>query len=165
GVMLIGMALYRRGFFTDTGAWRRAVVSLVLGFLVGAAVFAGRFAVGLETSAAQGLFGAITLAGILMGIGYMSLLIPVASRSGLLVRALRNTGKTAFTLYISQTVVSLLLFGVVLRPLWGTWSRLPLLVYVLLFGVVQVIFAHWWQTRRGMGPLEGMWRRLARGSS
>ncbi len=165
GVMLIGMALYRRGFFTDTGAWRRGVVSLVLGFVIGAAVLAGRFAVGLETSAAQGLFGAITLAGILMGIGYMSLLIPIASRSGQLVRALRNTGKTAFTLYISQTVVSLLLFSVILRPLWGTWSRLPLLVYVMLFAVVQVIFAHWWQTRRGMGPLESMWRRLARGSS
>lgn len=165
GVMLIGMALYRRGFFTNTGVGHRGVVSLVFGFVVGAAVLAGRFAVGLETSAAEGLFGAVTIAGILMGIGYMSLLIPVANRSGLLVRALRNTGKTAFTLYISQTVVSLLLFSVILRPLWGTWSRLPLLVYVLLFAVVQVIFAHWWQTRRGMGPLERMWRRLSRVSS
>ena len=119
-------------------------MSLVVGFVIGEGVLAGRFAVGLETSAAQGHFGVITLAGILMGIGYMSLLIPVASRSGLLVRALRNTGKTAFTLYISQTVVSLLLFSVILRPLSGTWSRLPLLVYVLLFAVVQVIFAHWW---------------------
>jgi uncharacterized protein len=100
-----------------------------------------------------------------MGIGYMSLLIPLASRSGLLVRALRNTGKTAFTLYISQTVVSLLVFSVILRPLWGTWTRLPLLVYVLLFAVFQVVFAHWWQTRRGMGPLEGMWRRLSTVSS
>lgn len=161
GVMMIGMALYRRGFFTNTDAWRRGTASLALGFAIGAAVLAGRFAVGLETSAAQGLFGVVTLAGILMGIGYMSLLIPLASGSGLLVRALRNAGKTAFTLYISQTVVSLLLFGVILRPLWGTWGRLPLLVYVLLFGIVQVVFAHWWQTRRGMGPLEGIWRRLA----
>jgi uncharacterized protein len=120
GVMMIGMALYRRGFFTNTGAWRRGIVSLALGLVVGAAVLAGRFTVGLETSAAQGLFGAVTLAGILMGIGYMSLLIPLSSRDGLLVHALRNTGKTAFTLYISQTVVSLLLFSVVLRPLWGT---------------------------------------------
>lgn len=161
GVMLIGMALYRRGFFTDAGAWRRGVVSLALGFAIGAAVLAGRFAVGLETSAAQGLFGAVTLAGILMGIGYMSLLIPLATRSGVLVRALRNTGKTAFTLYVGQTLVSLLLFGVVLRPMWGTWSRLPLLVYVLLFAVAQVVFAHWWQNHRGTGPLEAMWRKLA----
>ena len=161
GVMMIGMALYRRGFFTDPDARRRGIVSLTLGFVIGAAVLAGRFAVGLETSAAQGLFGAVMVAGILMGIGYMSLLIPLATRNNLLVRALRNTGKTAFTLYISQTVISLLIFGVILRPLWGTWSRLPLLTYVLLFGIVQVVFAHWWQTRRGMGPLEGVWRRLA----
>jgi uncharacterized protein len=165
GVMLIGMTLYRRGFFTDNGAWRRGIVSLALGFAVGAAVLAGRFAVGLETSAAQGLFGAVTLAGILMGIGYMSLLIPVASGGGLLVRALRNTGKTAFTLYIGQTVLALLVFSVLLRPLWGTWARFPLLVYVVLTAVVQVAFAHWRQTRRGMGPLEGMWRRLAAVSS
>ncbi len=85
----------------------------------------------------------------------------LATRSGVLVRALRNTGKTAFTLYVGQTVVSLLLFNVVLRPMWGTWSRLPLLVYVLLFAVVQVVFAHWWQKHRGIGPLEGMWRKLA----
>jgi uncharacterized protein len=161
GVMMIGMALYRRGFFTNTDAWSRGLASLALGFAIGAAVLAGRFAVGLETSASQGLFGAVTLAGILMGIGYMSLLIPLATGSGLLARALRNAGKTAFTLYISQTVVSLLLFGVILRPLWGTWGRLSLLVYVLLFAIVQLMFAHWWQTRRGMGPLEGMWRRLA----
>lgn len=163
GVMLIGMALYRRGFFTNTGAWRRGIVSLALGFVVGAAVLAGRFTVGLHTSAAQGLFGVVTLAGILMGIGYMSLLIPLSTQNGLLVRALRSTGKTAFTLYISQTVVSLLLFSVILRPLWGTWSRLALLVYVLLFAVVQALFAHWWQTHRGMGPLESMWRKLALG--
>ncbi len=161
GVMLIGMALYRRGFFTNTGAWRRGIIGLALGFAIGAAVLAGRFAVGLETSAAQGLFGAVTLAGILMGIGYMSLLIPVASSNGLLVRALRSTGKTAFTLYIGQTVAALLVFSIILRPLWGTWSHFPLLMYVILTGVLQVGFAHWWQTRRGMGPLEGAWRRLA----
>ena len=165
GVMLIGMALYRRGFFTATGSWRRGLVNLTAGFAIGAAVLAGRFAVGLETSAAQGLFGAVALAGILMGIGYMSLLIPVAGGGGLLVQALRNTGKTAFTLYIGQTVVSLLVFSVILRPLWGTWSRFPLLLYVVLTAVIQVVFAHWWQTRRGMGPLEGMWRRLATVSS
>lgn len=164
GVMLIGMALYRHGFFTGYGVSRRGIAGLVLGFALGASVLAGRFAVGLETSAAQGLFGAMTLAGILMGIGYMSLLIPLAGREGLLVRALRNTGKTAFTLYISQTLVSLLLFNVILRAQWGTWSRLPLLIYVLLFGVAQVAFAHWWQTNRGTGPLERAWRKLAAGT-
>lgn len=109
--------------------------------------------------------GMAILAIPIMNIYSMALLIPLASRSGLLVRALRNTGKTAFTLYISQTVVSLLIFNVILRPLWGTWHRLPLLVYVLLFAVLQVVFAHRWQTRRGMGPLEGMWQRLSTVSS
>lgn len=162
GVMMIGMALYRSGFFSNRKAWRRGVVSLALGFAIGAAVLAGRFAVGLDTTAAQGLFGAVALAGILMGIGYMSLLIPVATGNSLLIRSLRNTGKSAFTIYISQTVLALLVFSVLLRPMWGTWSRPALLLYVLITSKLQVAFAHWWQTHRGTGPLEAMWRRLAR---
>jgi uncharacterized protein len=162
GVMMIGVALYRRGFFSRTDTWRGGIISLVSGFAIGVVVLVGRFAVGLETGAAQALFAAMMLAGVLMAIGYMSLLVPLAQRSGLVVRALRNTGKTAFTLYISQTVISLLIFGVLLRPWWGTWHRGVLLIYVLLYTALQIIFAHWWQTHRGMGPLEGLWRRLAR---
>lgn len=162
GVMMLGVALYRRGFFNRTDTWRGGIVSLASGFVIGVVVLVSRFALGLETSAAQALFGAMLPAGILMGIGYMSLLVPLAQRDGIVVRALRNTGKTAFTLYISQTVVSLLIFGVVLRPWWGTWQRGTLLIYALLYAALQIIFAHWWQTHRGMGPLEGLWRRLAR---
>lgn len=161
GVMMIGVALYRRGFFSRTNTGRTGILSLAGGFVLGVVVMLGRFAVGLETSAAQALFGAMLPAGILMAIGYMSLLVPLAQRDGIVVRALRNTGKTAFTLYISQTVVSLLIFGVLLRPWWGTWHRGTLLTYVLLYAVLQIIFAHWWQTHRGTGPLEGLWRRLA----
>jgi uncharacterized membrane protein YeiB len=62
-------------------------------------------------------------------------------------------------------VITLAVFVIALRPRWGEWSRASLLVYVLLFAVVQVVFAHLWQTRRGMGPLEHMWRRLAAGRS
>jgi uncharacterized protein len=162
GVMMLGVALYRRGFFNRTDTWRGGIISLVSGFVIGVVVLVSRFAIGLETSATQALFAAMMLAGILMGIGYMSLLVPLAQRDGIVVRALRNTGKTAFTLYISQTVVSLLIFGVLLRPWWGMWQRGTLLIYALLYAALQIMFAHWWQTHRGTGPLEGIWRRLAR---
>lgn len=161
GVMMIGVALYRRGFFSRTNTGRGGLLSLASGFVLGVVVLLGRFALGLETSATQALFGAMLPAGILMAIGYMSLLVPLAQRDGIVVRALRNTGKTAFTLYISQTVVSLLIFVVLLRPWWGTWQRGVLVIYVLLYAALQIVFAHWWQTHRGTGPLEGLWRRLA----
>ena len=161
GVMMIGMALYRRGFFSNRDAWKHGVYSLLLGFIIGVGVLAGRYSVGLKSSAAMGLLGVAMLAGLFMAIGYMSLLVPLASSSGILARSLRNAGRTAFTLYISQTIISLLLFVVFLRPMWGTWGRGPLLIYVFLFAVCQVIFAHWWQTRKGMGPFEALWRKLA----
>jgi uncharacterized protein len=161
GVMMVGMALYRRGFFSNPQAWRRGVPSLVLGAVIGAAVLRIRFVVGIDTSAGQSLLGAMMIAGILMAIGYMSLLIPAASGASLLVRSLRNTGKTAFTLYVSQTVVTLILFVGVLRPAWGSWGRGPLLGYVVVLSVLQVMYAHWRQERVGRGPLESLWRRLA----
>lgn len=163
GVMLLGMALYRRGFFSDARAWRRGLPFLVAGFALGGAVHAARFAVGLDSSAAQSLLGAMMIPGILMGIGYMSLLVPFGSATGVVARALRNTGKTAFTLYLGQTVVSLLIFVVILRGSWGTWTRGELALYVIALVPIQVAFAHWWQTTRGQGPLEALWRGLAAG--
>lgn len=163
GTMMIGMALYRRGFYGNPEAPGRGIVALVIGFLVGLGVTLARRAVGLESSAAQSLLGLMTIAGILMGIGYSSLLVRVAARKGPLARALMNTGKTAFTVYILQTVITLLLFSVILAPRWGTWSRPFLFAYVLVFAVIQVLFANWWQNNRGAGPLEALWRRLAYG--
>ncbi|MFP4431115.1 MAG: DUF418 domain-containing protein [Spirochaetaceae bacterium] len=161
GVMMVGMALYRRGFFSDPKAWRRGFPTMALGAVIGAVVLRIRFVVGINTSAGQSLVGVMMIAGILMAIGYMSLLIPAASGTGLLVRALKNTGKTAFTLYVSQTVVTLILFVGVLRPAWGSWGRGALLGYVVVFSVLQVMYAHRRQERVGRGPLESLWRRLA----
>ena len=161
GLMFIGSALYQMKFFENTRAWRWGIVFFLLGLLGGVAVLLLRYAVSLNTSAGQALMGLMRIPGIFSGIAYISFMVPFAHSQGLLARSLRNTGKTAFTLYIAQTVVSILLFVVILRPMWGTWNRPELLLYVLVFSIVQVIFAHYWQTKHGQGPLESFWRRLS----
>lgn len=163
GVMMIGIALYRRGFFTDPRGWRWGVPSLAVGTAVGAGVLWARYAVGIDTSAGQSLLGVMMIAGLLCAIGYISLLVPVAGRTGAVAQALRNAGKTAFTLYLGQTVVTLLIFVVILRPWWGTWDRATLLGYVAVLSVIQLVYANWQQTRFGRGPLERLWRWLAAG--
>lgn len=161
GVMMIGIALYRRGFYTDPKAWKVGVPLLAVGTLWSAFVLWLRFRFGIATSAGQSLLGLMLLAGLPCGIGYSSLIVPLAKRDGLVARALRNTGKTAFTLYLSQTVITLLIFVVIAPGLWGALDRATLTGYVVVLGVGQVVYAHRQQTRRGRGPLEQLWRTLA----
>lgn len=161
GVMLIGVALYRSGFFSNARARRWALPVAGLGFVAGALVLLLRYRVGVDTSASFSTLGMMMIPGLAMAIGYASILVPMGSRDGLISRALRNTGKTAFTLYVAQTVVTVGLFAVVAPQLWGRLGRGPLWLYVLVFSIVQVVFAHRWQSRRGQGPMEALWRRLA----
>lgn len=161
GVMMIGIALYRRGFYTNPKAWKVGILLLAVGTLWSAFVLWLRFRLGITTSAGQSLLGLMLLAGLPCGIGYSSLLVPLAKRSGLIARALRNTGKTAFTLYLAQTVITLLIFVVIAPGLWGALDRATLTGYVVVLGAVQVVYAHRQQTRRGRGPLEQLWRTLA----
>ncbi|WP_157600144.1 DUF418 domain-containing protein [Saccharospirillum impatiens] len=161
GLMLIGVALYRVGFFNNPHAWRWALPLWALGFSWGAIVLGFRYAWGLETSAAQATISLMMIAGPPMAIGYASLLVPIARSGSRLVTMLRNTGKMAFTLYISQSTLTVLFFSQIAPGLWGTLNRLETLFIVAGFTLIQVIVAHLWITRIGQGPLERLWRWLA----
>ena len=161
GLMLFGMALYRRGFFSRPDAWKRALPGAIGGLVGAALVVRLRYHVGLDTSAGYATMGMMMVPGLFMAIGYASLLVPIAAGSSRVVKALRNTGKMAFTLYISQSVVTVALFTFVVPELWGGLGRVALWAGVAAFSVVQVLCAHWWQTTRGQGPLEKLWRFLA----
>jgi uncharacterized protein len=161
GVMLFGMALYRRGFFSRTDAWKRALPVASVGLVGAALVLRLRYHVGTDTSAAYATMGMMMIPGLCMAVGYASLLVPIASSGSRVVRALRSAGRMAFTLYISQSVVTVALFTFVVPHLWGGVGRIALWGWVIVFSVLQVIFAHWWQATHGQGPLERLWRFLS----
>jgi uncharacterized protein len=164
GVMLIGMALYRSGFFSRRHPVGGSVALIAAGLVASGAVLFFRYRIGIDTSASYATLGIMMIPGLTMAIGYARLLVPLGTRGSLVARALKNTGKTAFTLYISQSVISVALFAFVAPPLWGALGRGALWLFVAVFSLVQVVFAHWWQTHRGQGPLELAWRRLAYGA-
>ncbi|MEP4545259.1 MAG: DUF418 domain-containing protein [Saccharospirillum sp.] len=161
GLMLIGIALYRVGFFNNPNAWRWAIPLSALGFLWGAGVTGLRYWWGPESSAAQSTISLMMIAGPPMAIGYASLLVPLAQSGHWLVTALRNTGKMAFTLYLSQSTLTVLFFSQIAPGLWGTLNRLETLLIVAVVTVLQIGIAHVWTTRIGQGPLERLWRWLA----
>jgi len=161
GLMLIGVALYRIGFFSNTKVWRWALPLWVLGFSWGAGVLSLRYAWGLESSAAQATISLMMIAGSLMAIGYASLLVPLAQSNHWLVTWLRETGKMAFTLYLFQSTVTVLFFSQIAPDLWGSLNRLETLLIVIGATLLQIGFAHYWLRYLGQGPLERLWRWLA----
>ena len=161
GIMLIGSGLYKLGFFE-----RFRPISLVLlaiGFVWGYGVYYFRTQVGIDSSAAQGTVMLMMPAGLMMGIGYASILTALASQSSLIIRALKSTGKTAFTVYLMQSTVMVLIFQWLMPQWWGVLDRGQGWLLVTGFILLQVAFAHYWQTKHGQGPMEKLWRNLAYG--
>jgi uncharacterized protein len=99
--------------------------------------------------------------GLLMAIGYASVLVLFGNGESALFRALRSAGKSAFSLYLSQSVLMVGLFSCLVPRIWGSLSRLEFWLVVAAFSALQLLAAHWWQTRFGRGPMERFWRYLA----
>jgi uncharacterized protein len=161
GVMLLGIALYRRGFFADTTTWKWTLPAGAVGLVGAGLVLLLRYRVGIATSASYATMSMMMIPGILMALAYASLLVRVASKETAVIRILRDAGKTAFTLYIAQSVVIVGLFTVIAPELWGRLGRPALWMIVIAFSGAQALWAHHHQTTRGRGPLERLWRYLA----
>ncbi|MGH1325682.1 DUF418 domain-containing protein [Bacillus pretiosus] len=74
-----------------------------------------------------------------------------------LLRPFQYVGRMALTNYISHTIVTLLIFGLLfkndyLAPLWVG----PL--FCISFYTLQIFISRWWLSRYQYGPLEYIWR-------
>tara|TARA_B100000614_G_scaffold251719_1_gene263596 strand:+ start:159 stop:1313 length:1155 start_codon:yes stop_codon:yes gene_type:complete len=167
GLMAFGIALYRRGFFTDREAWRRVLPWSAGGAVAAAGVLWFRFRVGLDSSAAAATMSIMMIPGFLMALGYAAGLVRWADseRAPHLRTRLQTTGRMAFTVYLSQSVLLVGYFIAVAPQLWGALGRLQLWIIVLGVVMLQTVGARWWSRRFGQGPMERLWRRLAFGSS
>ena len=164
-LMLLGMALYRGGFFA--GAWpRRRLWQLAVGGIGGGAVitlaFLGwawprHFPPELMTLA---LAWGLALPHLAMALGYAAaalLVLPWLARSRM-GRALAAAGRMALSNYLAMTLVMCAVFSG-----WG----LGLIGQVTPRGQVPFVFAGWalmlgwsgpWLARFRHGPLEWLWR-------
>lgn len=169
-LMLCGMGLARSGFFR--GQWPRRTLwtMAVLGGVVGLGWYGAMlvywasqdFAITPMTWLAYrfGMPGRLAMAGC-----YLSLIVlfggPIlASRIGRWVAA---PGRMALSNYLGTTVVMTFLFHG-----WGLglgareYGQATLLLFVLFGWTVMLAWSQPWLARFGIGPLERVWRRLAR---
>ena len=169
GLMLVGMALFRSGFLT--GAWKRrryakwAAWCFATG-LPGAALLAYlQVSSGFDAAVVFGSAIAFSMPfDVALAIGWAALIIVWAkSRSGGALRTrVAAAGRMAFTNYLATSVVMTFVFYGWGLGLFGSLSRAQLWLPVLGMWLLMLAWSKPWLDRFQYGPLEWLWRSLAR---
>jgi uncharacterized protein len=165
-LMLIGIALYRLGFFSGAIAREKLVLwgwtGMIAGGLAHLAIGLLMQADGFSPFGTQAAFlGMSALPRLWMVIGLAALLVAYApSATGWLGDRVRAAGRAAFTNYLGTSVVMMFLFHGWALGLFGQLNRPQLYVVVVLAWVLMLAWSKPWLDRYRYGPLEWLWRCL-----
>ena len=170
GLMFVGMALYRNGFLV--GAWTKERYARTAGWI---------FVITIPVNVAMGLWllandndpligfainlGFGTVFQLLMAVGWASLLLWWSVDGGIATKAgaiLARTGQMAFTNYLGTSIVMTSLFYGYGLGLFGQVERVWLWAFVLAAWGAMMAGSWYWLGRYRYGPLEWLWRSLAR---
>lgn len=170
-LMMIGMALFRNGFLI--GAWasadyRRAALRwLTPGLLLTLLVTWVQWRSGFDSLVSINAFLAWAGPGrLMMTIGYaalFALLIQRCADSAWMARV-AAAGRMAFSNYIGTSIVMTSIFYGYGLGLFGSVDRMTLYLFVIGGAAVMLIWSKPWLDRFLYGPLEWLWRSLARGA-
>ena len=165
--MLFGMAALKSGFLTggwDNARYRRvAIMALAVAVPVYAVlavlIVADGFTVpGLFTYS----FAATTPFRPLVVAAYAALIILATRRGGWLVDRIAATGRAAFSNYLGTSILMTGLFYGWGLGWFGSLSRIELWPVVVAMWLVMLAWSKPWLDRFQYGPLEWLWRSLAR---
>ena len=169
-LMMLGMALFRNGFLT--GAWAAAdyrrmarrwlppgvALTLLVGWLQWRSGF--DYLVGVNAFMAWAGPGRL-----MMTIAYAALLVLLirhASASAGIARV-AAAGRAAFSNYLGTSIVMTTIFYGYGIGLFGDVSRWTLYLFCIGMWAVMLLWSKPWLDRFRHGPLEWLWRSLARG--
>ena len=171
-MMLMGMALFKWGFFSNKLSTSTYTIWLLIGYGIGIPLGWILFDKGLmdfssnmgayvdQFRVSHSSFGEFRR--VLLTIGHASLVM-LLFRSGLvpwLMKALANVGQMAFTNYLMQSIIcTFFFFGYGL----GYYDKLRFhQLYYVVFAVwiFQIIFSAIWLSYFRFGPFEWLWRSL-----
>jgi len=168
GLMMIGMGLYKWGFFSGalkaSTYWAFAAIGAVALALVAwqAQINAARGFDFLHMMSV-GNFANMALSPFI-SLLYASLLILVvkAGAVSFFTNALAAVGRMAFTNYLMQTIIMTTIFyGGRGFGLFGEVDRVGLWGIVVVVWIAQLIWSPLWLSRFSMGPFEWVWRSLS----
>ena len=167
--MLVGMALWRTGFFT--GGWddhrlKRLMAWCYAISLPGiAALTWWAFASGFDPVVLMGNWIAwgVPLR-MLCAVGHLALAMLVLRRlagSPLMAR-LAATGRMALSNYLATSIVMTTIFYGYGFALFGHVDRAPVYAFVFAMWALMLLWSKPWLDRFAYGPFEWLWRSLAR---
>ncbi|WMS86381.1 DUF418 domain-containing protein [Pleionea litopenaei] len=168
---LIGIVLYRSGFFTFE--WRKSTYLLwAMGGIVCGSLLT---AFGIQQNFAHNFHWSFSMAhgmqfnywgSLFTAMGYLALFMLISqTSSGLVSRGLQSVGRMAFTNYILQSLLATTLFYGFGFGYFGQVERPELIMITLGIWLVIVIFSVIWLRTFTQGPLELLWRKLTYGVS
>jgi uncharacterized protein len=168
-LMMIGMACKKNGFLTgewdraDYARWAKRLVPAGLVLTTLLAVWVASTGYDLITSLAVFISWS-AIPKLMLTVGYAALLVMLVQRlegSGFIARV-AAAGQAAFTNYLGTSIVMTTIFYGYGLGLFGDISRPGLWMFVLGAWVVMLLWSKPWLERFRYGPLEWLWRSLAR---
>ncbi|APR53541.1 DUF418 domain-containing protein [Sphingomonas koreensis] len=166
--MLFGMAAFRSAMLT--GGWdrRRYLRWVLIGFGIGIPAYAALAALIIS----QGFSMSAVMLGVIvltipvrpfMILAWASLIILLMRPGGALTTRIAAAGRMAFTNYLATSLICTTVFYGYGLGLYGELSRAQ--VYLVVFAVWagMLLWSKPWLERFAYGPLEWLWRSLARG--
>jgi uncharacterized protein len=165
-LMLIGIALYRFGFFSGTfnsaKMLRWGWIGVIAGGLshlgIGLAVKAYEFSY-FSTLAAFVAWSILPRLAMVLGLAAL-LVVYAPSATGWLGERIRAAGRAAFTNYLGTSILMMFVFHGWALGLYGQLNRPQLYIVVALAWVMMLAWSKPWLERYNYGPLEWLWRCL-----
>ena len=165
-LMLLGMALYRFGFFSGALNRSKMIMWGWIGLISGgvAHFFIGRVAQGADFSfwASNAAFLSwAPLPRLAMVLGLAALLVAYSPAwTGWLAERVRAAGRAAFTNYLGTSIVMMFIMQGWAFGLFGELNRPQLYLLTLGMWVLMLAWSKPWLERYRYGPLEWLWRCL-----
>lgn len=168
-LMMIGMAMKKNGFLigewarADYARWAKKLVPLGLLFSALLAVWVAFTGYDLITSIAVFLVWN-SIPRLMVTIGYAALLIMLVDRLAgtAFIARVAAVGQAAFTNYLGTSIVMTTIFYGYGLGLFGFVDRVELWLFVIGAWIVMLLWSKPWLERYRYGPLEWLWRSLAR---
>lgn len=170
GLMALGMYLFRTGFLTGALADAEYQQAMKRAYTIGlpplAAMAVYNWTTGFDPITNMAIFLCISMPfRIAVMLGHAALLMLVIRRlaaSPLLARV-EAAGKAAFTNYLGTSILMTGLFYGWGLGQFGYWSRWQVYLVVPVVCAIMLLWSKPWLDRFHYGPLEWLWRSLARG--
>ncbi|MBD2842667.1 DUF418 domain-containing protein [Erythrobacter sp. KMU-140] len=168
-LMLLGVALYRLGFFGGgfpsrkmrLWGWTGLIIGALLNFGIGLFLMSTGFGYYAMLAA---FVGWSSIPQLLMVLGLAALMVEYSDRwRGELAERVRAAGRAAFTNYLGTSILMLFVFQGWALGLFGELSRPELYLVTLLTCGLMLLWSKPWLERFRYGPLEWLWRCLTYG--